>query len=45
MVTSTSTIERAIKRTRELGDRENGMEVIVTGSLHMVGGALNILRP
>jgi folylpolyglutamate synthase len=45
MVTTAPTIEGAVKLAREIGAREDGMQVLVTGSLHMVGGALNVLRP
>ncbi|KAF9882760.1 hypothetical protein FE257_005308 [Aspergillus nanangensis] len=44
-VSSESTIEGAIKAALEIGHRNGGMQVLVTGSLHLVGGALNILRP
>ncbi|GAQ12031.1 folylpolyglutamate synthase [Aspergillus lentulus] len=44
-VTSTPTIERAVTLARIMGGREDGMQVLVTGSLHMVGGALRFLRP
>ncbi|PGG98681.1 folylpolyglutamate synthase [Blastomyces parvus] len=39
------TIEGAIKFAKQIGALQGGMEVLVTGSLHLVGGALNILRP
>ncbi|KAF7181984.1 hypothetical protein CNMCM7691_001372 [Aspergillus felis] len=45
MVTTTPTIEGALRLAREIGVREDGMQVLVTGSLHMVGGALSVLRP
>ncbi|EEP78059.1 hypothetical protein UREG_02908 [Uncinocarpus reesii 1704] len=45
-VTSEPTIERAVNLARQIGGgREDGMQVLVTGSLHMVGGALRFLRP
>lgn len=44
-VTSEPTIESAIKRAKRLSDERGGSDVFVTGSLHMVGGALNLLRP
>ncbi|EEH36787.2 folylpolyglutamate synthase [Paracoccidioides lutzii Pb01] len=44
-VTSDPTIERAVKLARQIGDREDGMQALVTGSLHMVGGALRFLHP
>jgi folylpolyglutamate synthase len=39
------TIERAVYLAREIGTQENGVDVLVTGSLYMVGGALKFLRP
>jgi folylpolyglutamate synthase len=40
-----STIEGALMLAKRIGDQEGGVQALVTGSLHMVGGALNILRP
>ncbi|KAJ5938439.1 hypothetical protein N7466_001573 [Penicillium verhagenii] len=40
-----STIEGAIRLAERIGVQQGGMQVFVTGSLHLVGGALNILRP
>ncbi|RHZ43372.1 LipA and NB-ARC domain protein [Aspergillus thermomutatus] len=45
MVTTAPTIERAVRLARETGVREDGMQVLVTGSLYMVGGTLKFLRP
>jgi folylpolyglutamate synthase len=45
MVTIAPTIEGAVRLAREIGDREDGTQVLVTGSLHMVGGTLSLLRP
>ncbi|KAI9745033.1 MAG: hypothetical protein M1818_001311 [Claussenomyces sp. TS43310] len=39
------TIEGALHRARTLGDRGHGMQTFVTGSLHLVGGALSLLHP
>lgn len=39
------TIERAIKRAKQLSAQKDGSQVLVTGSLHLVGGAVNLLRP
>lgn len=44
-VTREPTIESAIKLAKRLSGERGGTEVFVTGSLHMVGGALNLLRP
>ena len=30
---------------KRIGDQEGGMQTLVTGSLYLVGGALNILCP
>jgi folylpolyglutamate synthase len=39
------TIEKAVHLAREIGIQENNVDVLVTGSLYMVGGALRFLRP
>ncbi|OQE07845.1 hypothetical protein PENVUL_c012G03401 [Penicillium vulpinum] len=39
------TIEGAIKAAKQLSVDQGGMQTLVTGSLHMVGGALKLLRP
>lgn len=38
-------VEAAIRRARHISGQEGGMNVFVTGSLFLVGGALNVLRP
>ncbi|QSS62782.1 folylpolyglutamate synthase [Histoplasma capsulatum] len=38
------TIERAIKLAKHIGTQQGGMDVLVTGSLYLVGGALNVLQ-
>ncbi|OJD27554.1 hypothetical protein ACJ73_01054 [Blastomyces percursus] len=38
-------IEGAIGLAKRMGALQGGMEVLVTRNLHLVGGALNILRP
>lgn len=38
-------IEGAIKAVERIGSEKGGAQVFVTGSLHLVGGALNLLRP
>lgn len=40
-----ATIEGALNVARKIGEQSGGMQTFVTGSLHLVGGALNILRP
>lgn len=44
IVSSESTIEGAIELAEKIGTERGGVQVFVTGSLHLVGGALNILR-
>ncbi|KAL9119551.1 MAG: hypothetical protein Q9187_003896 [Circinaria calcarea] len=39
------TIEGALNLARRIGDRGNGMQTLVTGSLHLVSGALSLLEP
>lgn len=39
------TIEGALNTARRIGEEKGGMQTLVTGSLHLVGGALNLLRP
>lgn len=39
------TIESALDRAREIGDQNNGMQALVTRSLHLVSGALCFLEP
>lgn len=38
------TIEEALDRARRI-DRGQGIQVLITGSLHLVGGALCLLEP
>ncbi|KAH8586475.1 folylpolyglutamate synthase [Bisporella sp. PMI_857] len=38
------TIQDALDRAREIGDQNNGMQALVTGSLHLVSGALCLLE-
>ncbi|CZS92453.1 related to folylpolyglutamate synthetase [Rhynchosporium agropyri] len=37
------TIEGALDRAREIGDQNNGVQALITGSLHLVSGALYLL--
>ncbi|KAL9119008.1 MAG: hypothetical protein Q9187_004435, partial [Circinaria calcarea] len=39
------TIEGALELARRIGNRGKGMQALVTGSLHLVGGALWLLEP
>jgi folylpolyglutamate synthase len=39
------TIEEALQRARKIGDQEDGMQTLVTGSLHLVSGVLCLLEP
>jgi folylpolyglutamate synthase len=39
------TIEQAIRLAERISVQHGGMEAFVTGSLHLVGGALSLLRP
>ena len=39
------TIEGALHRAKEIGDQNDGMQTLVTGSLHLVSGALCLLEP
>lgn len=40
-----STIEDALMLARDIAVEKGGLDVLVTGSLHLVGGALSLLRP
>lgn len=40
-----SSVEEAIRRARQISGQEGGMNILVTGSLFLVGGALDVLRP
>ncbi|OJK05116.1 hypothetical protein ASPACDRAFT_110314 [Aspergillus aculeatus ATCC 16872] len=44
-VSSEATIEGAIKLANRIGAAQGGAQILVTGSLHLAGGALSILRP
>ena len=39
------TIEDALILARDIAAEKEGLDVLVTGSLHLVGGALSLLRP
>ncbi|PYH97323.1 folylpolyglutamate synthase [Aspergillus ellipticus CBS 707.79] len=45
IVSNSPTIEGAITLAKEISAERSGAQILVTGSLHLVGGALNILRP
>ena len=38
------TVEGALRLARRIGEQGNGMQTLVTGSLHLVGGALCLLE-
>lgn len=38
------TIEGALDRAREIGDPNNGMQALITGTLHLVSGAICLLE-
>ena len=38
------TIEAALDRAKQIGQREGGMQTLITGSLHLVSGALYLLK-
>ena len=38
------TIEGALDRAREIGNRGNGMQTLITGSLYLIGGVLRLLE-
>ena len=39
------TIEGALHQARQIGELNNGMQTLITGSLHLVSGALYLLEP
>ncbi|RPB18924.1 hypothetical protein L211DRAFT_795314, partial [Terfezia boudieri ATCC MYA-4762] len=45
VIVSEPSIEGALNFARSIGKENGGMETLITGSLHLVGGALNLLRP
>lgn len=44
-ISSEPTIEAALNLAKSLAEDHGGMNVFVTGSLHLVGGVLNIMKP
>ncbi|KOS40531.1 hypothetical protein ACN38_g8616 [Penicillium nordicum] len=44
-VSTEPTIQGAIRLAERISSQQGGMQALVTGSLHLVGGALNLLRP
>ncbi|EDN08134.1 hypothetical protein HCAG_04644 [Histoplasma mississippiense (nom. inval.)] len=38
------TIEEALHQARKIGDENNGMQALLTGSLHLISGALSLLE-
>lgn len=45
IIERTQVIEEALSLARKIGEQNHGMQALVTGSLHLVGGALNVLQP
>lgn len=43
-VRSERSVEEALMYVEELGAHLQGLDVLITGSLHLVGGALYLLR-
>ena len=39
------TIQGALEIARKIGEEHGGMQSLITGSLHLVGGALGLLQP
>jgi folylpolyglutamate synthase len=44
-VSTAETIEEAIQLARDIASQGGQNQVFITGSLYLVGGALNILQP
>jgi folylpolyglutamate synthase len=44
-ISSEPTIEEALNLAKSVARNHGGMDVFVTGSLHLVGGALNVMQP
>lgn len=44
LISEERTIEDALDRARRIGDEQGGMQVLITGSLHLVSGALFVLQ-
>lgn len=44
-ISSEPAIEEALNLAKSMARSHGGMEVLVTGSLHLVGGALNVMQP
>lgn len=44
-VSTEPTIQGAMRLAERISAQQGGMQAFVTGSLHLVGGALNLLRP
>ena len=40
----TRTIEEAVVVAKSIGDQSNGMQTLVTGSLHLVCGAMRLIE-
>lgn len=44
-VSTASSVEGAIRRARQISGQEGDANILATGSLFLVGGALDVLRP
>lgn len=44
LISAERTIEEALDRARRIGDEQGGMQVLITGSLHLASGALFVLE-
>lgn len=44
-ISTAETIEEAIQLARDIASQGGQHQVLITGSLYLVGGALNILQP
>lgn len=44
-ISSELTLEEALDRARKIGDSNHEIQALITGSLHLVSGALCLLEP
>lgn len=44
IIRSEKSVEEALNYVEHLGTQSQGLDVLITGSLHLVGGALYLLR-
>ncbi|RAL05365.1 uncharacterized protein BO80DRAFT_461241 [Aspergillus ibericus CBS 121593] len=45
LISGEPSVEGAIRLAREISNQRRGAQILVTGSIHLIGGALDILRP